>query len=150
MTNRQRLDKAEDLNVRCTIDGRIGNRRRRNMDYSGARSSDSDHEQSEYDDPDSNSFPTSIDTVSMVDFSSGSVPPEKQAQSAVGGALKRNPDGTLIAPRVVKKKESGKKVVVPCDLISSITYPFPPDNLPELEAQTVTICSTRSGLGYIL
>lgn len=109
MTNRQRLDKAEDLNVRCTIDGKIGNRRRRNMDYSGARSSDSDHEQSEYYDPDSNSFPTSIDTVSMVDFSSGSVPPEKQAQSAVGGALKRNPDGTLIAPRVVKKKESGKK-----------------------------------------
>jgi len=124
MTNRQRLDRAEDLNVRCAMDRRIGDRRRRNTDYSGARPSDSD---CEYDDPDSTHNnsppnPTSIDTVSVVDSSPGSVSPEKKAQSVVGGALKRNSDGTLVAPRVVKKKERGKKVEVPCDLISSVTY----------------------------
>ncbi|KAL4073219.1 P-loop containing nucleoside triphosphate hydrolase protein [Scleroderma yunnanense] len=116
MSNRQRLDRAEDLDVRRAIDGRIGKRRRQNPDYSDVTQSDSESEGSNHYDIDEDINPStselvSIAAVSIVDLSSGSVVPVKPTQSVVGGALKRNSDGTLVTPRVVKKKEKGKKTV---------------------------------------
>lgn len=37
-----------------------------------------------------------------------------QPTVAVGSALQRNADGSVVAPRVLKKKEKGKKVRLPC------------------------------------
>lgn len=113
-SNRQRLDKAEDLQVRRAIDGRAGKRKRRATNYSGADSESADSELDnrpgcEIDAPSPKTTPAPI--VSVVDYSSGMTPPNKDVQpspSIVGGALKRNVDGTVVQPRVVKKQK-GKK-----------------------------------------
>ncbi|KAI6147475.1 P-loop containing nucleoside triphosphate hydrolase protein [Pisolithus tinctorius] len=113
-SNRKRLDKAEDLQVRRTMDGRTGKRRRRITDYSGA---DSDSGDSEPDDrigggidaPSPKTTRTPV--VSVMDYSSGITVPKKdvrQPPSIVGGALKRNADGTVVQPRVVKKEKGNK------------------------------------------
>ncbi|KAI6030577.1 P-loop containing nucleoside triphosphate hydrolase protein [Pisolithus orientalis] len=98
-SNRKRLEKAEDLQVQRTMDGRTGKRRRRITDYSGA---DSESGDSELDSP---------PMVSVMDYSSGITVPKKDVQqppSIVGGALKRNADGTVVQPRVVKKEKGNK------------------------------------------
>ena len=120
MSNSQLLDRAEDLDVRRAMDGKTGSRKR-NSNYADAGSSDSESERSEYDDLD-NAVGNSalMDAIPVVDFSAGGFTAEKPSQSAVGGALKRNSDGTLLAPRVVKKKEKGQKVVVICISISLV------------------------------
>ncbi|KIO06158.1 hypothetical protein M404DRAFT_15215 [Pisolithus tinctorius Marx 270] len=96
-SNRKRLDKAEDLQVRRTMDGRTGKRRRRITDYSGA---DSDSGDSELDDR----IGGGIDAPSPKTTRTPVVSPP----SIVGGALKRNADGTVVQPRVVKKEKGNK------------------------------------------
>lgn len=113
-SNRKRLDKAEDLQVRRTMDGRTGKRRRRITDYSGADSESGDSEldnrvDGEIDAPPPKTTPAPM--VSVMDYSSRITVPKKDVQqppSIVGGALKRNADGTVVQPRVVKKEKGNK------------------------------------------
>ncbi|KAI6044780.1 P-loop containing nucleoside triphosphate hydrolase protein [Pisolithus marmoratus] len=113
-SNRQQLNKAEDLQVRRVMEGRAGKRRRQVMDYSGIDSESGDSELDNHlgcgiDAPSPKTTPTPV--VSVVDYSSSLTAPKKDVQhppSVVGGALKRNADGTVVQPRVVKK-EKGKK-----------------------------------------
>ncbi|KIJ64431.1 hypothetical protein HYDPIDRAFT_28376 [Hydnomerulius pinastri MD-312] len=115
MSNRERLDKSEDLEVRRVMEGRSNKRRRRNDDFTVLGPDESGSEDAELDAMDIDagiSAPKAAipGKIPVVDVSTSLAAPEKLSQpSVVGGALRRNADGTVVAPRVVKKKEKGKK-----------------------------------------
>ncbi|KAI5986162.1 P-loop containing nucleoside triphosphate hydrolase protein [Pisolithus albus] len=119
-SNRQRVDKAEDLQVRRAMDGRAGKRRRRTSNYSGADSESSDSELDHH-------------PACEIDASSPKTAPAPVVSvSIVGGALKRN-------PRVVKK-EKGKKVTFLWEIIDFIlmnTCDRLLDSVPQLEVEDV-------------
>ncbi|KAH7928402.1 P-loop containing nucleoside triphosphate hydrolase protein [Leucogyrophana mollusca] len=121
-TNRERQEKLEDKEVRRVIEGRAGKRKRRNDAFtiSGPNDSGSDGEGDELHDPSADdegtrgattSPPLRRAPVTIIDASSGApaILESASRSTTVGGALKRNPDGTVVAPRMVKKKEKGKK-----------------------------------------
>lgn len=99
------------------MDGRSNKRRRRNNDLSTTGLTDSEDEDAELDAMDSDAVcadspqPAVPNQIKIVDMSTSLAAPEKSTKSTVvGGALKRNPDGTLMAPRIVKRKKNGQKV----------------------------------------
>lgn len=108
------------MEARHLMNGRPGKRRRHNFDFSGVGSDCSESEDAELDNlpefgndgPAQTTIPEN--KASVVDFSSGMTVADKThlPQSAVGQSLKRNKDGTVMAPLVVKKKAKGQKVVV--------------------------------------
>jgi ATP-dependent RNA helicase DHX37/DHR1 len=118
MSHRERLDKTDDMEVRRVMEGRSNKRRRRNNDFTvtGPGDSDSESEDAELDAMDTYvdrnpPKPIGPDEVPIVDVSTNLAVSEKSTQPlVVGGALRRNPDGTVMAPRVVKKKDKDKKV----------------------------------------
>ncbi|KAF8555249.1 P-loop containing nucleoside triphosphate hydrolase protein [Imleria badia] len=98
------------------MDGRSNKRRRRNNDFTITAPTDTENDDAELDiigsDAASADFPNaaSPDQVEVVDMSASLAVPEKLAQSAVvGGSLRRNPDGTSMAPRIVKTRKTGQK-----------------------------------------
>lgn len=115
--NRDRIDRKEDMEARHLMNGRPGKRRRHNFDFSGVGSDCSESEDAELDNlpefgndgPAQTTIPEN--KASVVDFSSGMTVADKThlPQSAVGQSLKRNKDGTVMAPLVVKKKAKGQK-----------------------------------------
>lgn len=112
-SHRERLDKIEDIDARRSMDGQSNKRRRRNNNFSVTGAADTEDEDAELDVMGSDD---SLDTstpnrVQVVDVSASLAAPEKSTQSTiVGSALRRNPDGTFTAPRIVKRKKTGQKV----------------------------------------
>ena len=112
-----RLDKIEDIEVRRVMDGRSNKRRRRDNDFSITEPTDTENEDAELDvmgsDAASAESPNAAtpDQVQVVDMSASLAAQEKSTQSTVvGGALRRNADGTSMIPRIVKSKKIGQKV----------------------------------------
>lgn len=121
-TTKQRLDKLEDKEVRRALDGRTGNgkRRRQNDIYEvvGAMGSGSDEDEDGDDeggktmdmhvdgdgDGDEKRTQTAQKQVIVVDSTSQPV----ASTSTVGSALQRNPDGSIVAPKI--KRLKGRKV----------------------------------------
>lgn len=102
------------MHVRRLVDGRSNKRKRDNSGFSVAGPTDTEDEDVEFDvigsDAASVELPNAItlDQVQVVDMSAV---PEKWTQSTVvGGALRRNPDGTSMAPHIVKRKKNVQKV----------------------------------------
>ncbi|KAJ7644132.1 P-loop containing nucleoside triphosphate hydrolase protein [Roridomyces roridus] len=89
-THQDRLDKLEDKEIRRALDGRAGQRRRRQEDSYAVTGPDLDMDDDEPDD-EPVAGPSSLPKA-----------------SAVGSALQRNPDGTVVAPKVVPRSQ-GKK-----------------------------------------
>jgi ATP-dependent RNA helicase DHX37/DHR1 len=120
ISHRERLNQSEDIDVRRLVDGRANKRRRRDNGLSVLGQTDTEDEDAELDVTDYNAAadaradsPDAViqGQVQVVDMSAILSAPEKSTQTVVvGGALRRNPDGTSMAPRVVKKKKAGKKV----------------------------------------
>ncbi|KAG8214498.1 P-loop containing nucleoside triphosphate hydrolase protein [Butyriboletus roseoflavus] len=116
VSHRERLDKTEDMDVRRLMDGRTNKRRQRNNFFAVAGSTDTENEDAELDvmgsDAASVDLPNTVtpEQVLVVDMSAGLAAPGKSTQSTVvGGALRRNPDGTSMAPRMIKIKKIGQK-----------------------------------------
>ena len=119
-SHRERLDQTEDLDVRRLMDGRSNKRKRRNHDVSimGFPVEDEDAELDSSDiESSSSSNIATPSQVQIVDVSANLATPAKSTQSiVVGGALRRNSDGTSMAPRVMQRKKIGQKV---CRLLTS-------------------------------
>lgn len=111
-TNRERLEKLEDKETRRAIDGRAG-KRKRNDDKYDIMNAVHENEDIEFDQESiiqvlPTSSPNYAKDVLVVD----SVDAPQLAlskPSAVGSALYRNPDGSVVAPRISKKIKIGKK-----------------------------------------
>ena len=115
------------------MDGRSNKRRRRNNDISITGLSDTERDEdveldvlgsdAASDDSPNAATPSQVQTV---DMSTSLAAPEKSTQSVVvGGALRRNPDGTSTAPRAVKRKTTGQKVSLQIFLLVEIPLYFP-------------------------
>lgn len=104
------------MDVRRLMDGRSNKRRQRNNGFAVA-DTDTENEDAELDVMGSDSAGVNLpnaatpEQVLVVDMSTGLAAPGKSTQSTVvGGALRRNSDGTSMAPRIVKRKKIGQKV----------------------------------------
>ncbi|KAG1742366.1 P-loop containing nucleoside triphosphate hydrolase protein [Suillus paluster] len=115
-TARERQEKLEDKDVRRAMEGQPNKRRRRHNDFTVHEHGDSEGESDAMDGID---FGENADQTPVQYEHEGSVakefaadPPTTSTVSqpasvstfAVGGALKRNPDGSVVAPIVVNKK----------------------------------------------
>ncbi|KAJ7212117.1 P-loop containing nucleoside triphosphate hydrolase protein [Mycena pura] len=98
-THRERFDKLEDKEVRRAFDGRAGNRRR--QDSYAVTGPDLDTDDDEMDRQDDASFASGPSNVPIISQNGPSSAPVVSAPAAVGSALQRNPDGSVVAPRVV-------------------------------------------------
>ncbi|KAG8930712.1 putative ATP-dependent RNA helicase DHR1 [Tulasnella sp. 418] len=121
-THAQRIAKEEHQSVKTVLDGSGNKRKRRRIDI---EVDDDDSEASELEDNDMD--PLAIDSVPKTDrfvsvveegltsLGSSVVTPaiKTSATVSIGSALLRNPDGSVVAPRVVKRKRKprlGRKV----------------------------------------
>lgn len=109
-THRERLDKLEDIEVRKALDGRVG-KRKRNDEYS-VRNADEDEEDDTELYP-GNDSPLEVEGVSEAKITDiihaeASAQPTTSTSTAVGSALQRNPDGTVVAPRIRSKRQKTK------------------------------------------
>jgi len=117
-TNRERLDKLEDKETRRAIEGRAGKRKRDGDKYDVLHAGDDDDEDDDGIDIDTNGREKinirRAGQPQAVAAHSESLPlttqPTASVSSSVGSALRRNPDGTLVAPRIAKKRT--KKVSI--------------------------------------
>lgn len=131
MTNEELQAKQEDKEARRAIEGRIaGKRKRKRNAYSGiggASDSEEDLDDEEREvgggktsegvdadmelDPEPGSSRASPVIVQDEEFDwKHSTGPNIIDVSTVGGALRKNADGTLCAPKVVKRKAKGQRV----------------------------------------
>ncbi|KAJ7675833.1 P-loop containing nucleoside triphosphate hydrolase protein [Mycena polygramma] len=99
ITHRDRLDKLEDKEIRRALDGRTGKRRRQDDSYA-VTGPDGDIDDEDGDENDSE------DDASMQ--ISGPSKPVASVPAAVGSALQRNPDGTVVAPKIVPRSSKKK------------------------------------------
>ncbi|KAJ7250874.1 P-loop containing nucleoside triphosphate hydrolase protein [Mycena haematopus] len=95
-THRDRLDKLEDKEVRRALDGRTRKRRRQDDSYAVV-GPDEDMEDDE-------SSPEDDASPSAQITRPANLPPIP-ATPAVGSALQRNPDGSVVAPKIVPKSK---------------------------------------------
>lgn len=135
ITHKDLLDKQEDKEVRKAMDGRAGKgkRRRRNLTSSAVYDSDDDddtdgdrHMRVDIDDvqieeradPHEEEGMSRARPVVVVDsgFATTVLPAEETVAtpltSIVGSALQRNSDGSVVAPRIVKRKPKRVKVTL--------------------------------------
>ena len=119
-TNKARLDKLEDKETRRAIDGRAG-KRKRNPDKFNILRADDDDDDDEDEDIETGGTEritaqattgTQESVVMDSEPSASTVQPMASGSSAVGSALQRNPDGSVAATRIAKKKKQGKKVII--------------------------------------
>ncbi|KAA1469988.1 P-loop containing nucleoside triphosphate hydrolase protein [Dentipellis sp. KUC8613] len=132
LTNQALLDKHENKEVRQTMEGRLGKRRRGDR-FNGLNDADSDEEDAildkaatmEVDIEDGSKQEEGFEQedfvqeegltrdkpVVVVD-SSFSAPSEPNAPPLVGSALQRNPNGSFVAPRIIRKKQKGKRTIL--------------------------------------
>lgn len=120
-THQERLERLEDRHVRRALDVNLGKRKRRGDTYTvidpNLEGTDSEEESlpdgrkntktssSKEEIKDSEALPTRRSIATVIDVST--VPPAPLTCDAVGSALKRNPDGTVMAPKV-RQKSKGK------------------------------------------
>ncbi|KAG1790271.1 P-loop containing nucleoside triphosphate hydrolase protein [Suillus plorans] len=123
-TARERQEKLEDKEVRRAMEGHPNKRRRRHNDFTiheyGDSEDESDamdgigfvekadqtpeqHDEHEHEGPVTKEFFTDPPTASTVSQPAAST-------FTVGGALKRNPDGSVVAPLVVNKKNAKSRI----------------------------------------
>ncbi|KAF5385658.1 hypothetical protein D9757_005460 [Collybiopsis confluens] len=107
-THQERLDKLEDKQVRRALDGPLGKRKRHNGQYQ-ILEADTDDEDDEDELDSSPEHP--IDTPQ---------PQLPATESLIGGALARNPDGTVVAPKV--RQATKKKTAFPSWKIKSTQH----------------------------
>ncbi|KAJ7780656.1 P-loop containing nucleoside triphosphate hydrolase protein [Mycena maculata] len=98
-THRDRLDKLEDKEIRRALDGRTGKRRRQDDSYA-VTGPDVDTDDDEQEDDE--------DTSPPMQTGGPSNPSVTSAPPAIGSALRCNPDGSVVAPKIVPKSR-GKK-----------------------------------------
>lgn len=126
------------------MDGQSNKRRRRSNIIYAAGTADSEGEDAEPDVMGSGASNDSLNTstpsqVHVVDAPASLAAPEKSTQPpVVGGALRRNPDGTYTSPRVVKRKNSSQKVCLSMIYSSRSRYM----SLGKLPTVVETICAT--------
>ncbi|KIK69520.1 hypothetical protein GYMLUDRAFT_33890 [Collybiopsis luxurians FD-317 M1] len=95
-THQERLDKLEDKQVRRALDGRSGKRKRHDGLFEVVEA-DTDDDQDD------------LDSIAEPSVELSEPPPQPIApQPVVGGALARNPDGTVVAPKVRQGKRNKK------------------------------------------
>ncbi|TFY66717.1 hypothetical protein EVG20_g4366 [Dentipellis fragilis] len=121
LTNQALLDKYEDKEVRRAMEGRSGKRRRGDR-FDGVNDAESDEEDAildkaaamEVDVEDGNEQEEGLtrDKPVVVVDSSFSAPSEPKVLPSVGSALQRNADGSVVAPRIIRKKEKGKSASI--------------------------------------
>ncbi|KAJ3822852.1 P-loop containing nucleoside triphosphate hydrolase protein [Lentinula raphanica] len=103
-THQDQLDKQEDKEVRRAIEGRSGKRKRRDGFYGVVEvdtDEDDDKEEAEEEDE------IEIDTVPVKE-NLEPLPRTVDSQPTTGGALARNPDGSVVAPKVRLKSKNPK------------------------------------------
>lgn len=125
-THQDRLDKSEDKDVRRAMGHTqlTGKHRKRNAGFTGvADDNESEEDLALNEDstsrmvidelPDVKEGSSKERPVVIVD-SAVTTPAEQTAQSstAVGSALQRNADGSVVTPRILKRKDKGRKVVI--------------------------------------
>ncbi|KAG7443024.1 P-loop containing nucleoside triphosphate hydrolase protein [Guyanagaster necrorhizus] len=109
-THRERLDKLEDIEVRKALDGRAG-KRKRNDEYMVRNADEDEDDDTElYSGRDGPSEDEEVAEVKIMDVvhTEASVQPVASTSTAVGSALQRNPDGSVIAPRIRPKRHKTK------------------------------------------
>ena len=126
VTHQERIKKEEHHEAKRTMEGSMGNKKRKrsSKQYAGA-ATDSEDEgdvpvagdslSSPVAEPDTESGKTRANPVVIIDsgFSTAKHEPEPALVaniSYIGSALKRAPDGSVVAPRVVKRKAKTKAV----------------------------------------
>ncbi|KAJ4482133.1 P-loop containing nucleoside triphosphate hydrolase protein [Lentinula aciculospora] len=97
ITHQDLLDRQENKEIRRAIEGRSGKRKRHEGLY-GIIEADADEDSTE------DEKGSSIEAGEMAEHS----PKPPAAQSVVGSALARNPDGTVIAPKLRARSQSKK------------------------------------------
>lgn len=129
-THQEALDRLEDKEVRRVIDGRAarGKRKRQQLPFSQVEDSDDAEDEDELIDMDVDGEPehapreqegySRANPVVVVDsgFSTTTLLPEPLEHSGpkvtiIGGALKRHEDGSVVAPKIVKRKPKRAKVI---------------------------------------
>ncbi|KAK0504014.1 P-loop containing nucleoside triphosphate hydrolase protein [Armillaria luteobubalina] len=110
-THRERLDKLEDMEVRKALDGRVG-KRKRNDEYP-VRNADEDDEDDDTESYLERASPLQVEEVSeakITDVVHAEAPaqPIASTSTAVGSALQRNPDGTVVAPKIRPMRQKTK------------------------------------------
>ncbi|CCM01865.1 uncharacterized protein FIBRA_03936 [Fibroporia radiculosa] len=124
-THKELLDKQEDKEVRRVMDGRMkrGKRQRILATATESNSEDSDDDldagtskEDKWEQYHAQEGSSRSNPVVIVDsgFATEMLPPEPPQPtapviSAVGGALKRNPDGSIVAPKIGKRKRKSTK-----------------------------------------
>jgi ATP-dependent RNA helicase DHX37/DHR1 len=115
ITHQERLDIAEDKNVRSALDGRLGKRKRRALEDNAPESASSDEDSLGFEASSGSVQITHLSEVRMaVDDSDPKARSSAQIQMTpvtskiIGGALQRNPDGSVVQPKVAKPRS--KKV----------------------------------------
>ncbi|KAF5382586.1 hypothetical protein D9615_002788 [Tricholomella constricta] len=117
-THQERFDRLEDKQVRRALDGRAGKRKRNDDVYAvvpaDEKGSDTEGEDfiSDADDerPSTNLKTSNVrEEAAITTYDTGVQPtlPVASVSSSVGSALKRNPDGTVAAPKL-RQKSKGK------------------------------------------
>ena len=134
-TNRERLEKLEDKETRRAIEGHAG-KRKRNGDIFDVLDADDDVDD-EVEDMEMGDVPIATNGQKGVVVGSGSMSSTTQlvasTSSTVGSALQRKPDGSVVAPRIAKKKQRGKKVDIPPSYTGTRLMSVFTDNFLELE-----------------
>ena len=117
-----RLANAEDLEVRKRLDGRVGRKRRR-LDSNLASVNDDEAEvddstkasDQESGEEQSETVPPVVEPLRIPErepHSRPAHPPHVPQPSDVGSALRRNADGSVVTPVVVKRKNKRKTQVL--------------------------------------
>lgn len=130
-TNRERLERLEDKQVRKAVEGRTGKRKRKGDNYAVLLPGEGESEGTDEDmegrgvrrrSPivlrETQEEPASPNT----DISLPITRLDTSANVAVGSALKRNADGSVVAP-IVRKRTGGKKVRVFSTTLTRINLP---------------------------
>lgn len=109
-THRERLDKLEDIEVRKALDGRVG-KRKRNDEYPVRNADEDDGDDTELYFERASPLEVEGDSeakITHIVHAEASAQPTASTSTAVGSALQRNPDGTVVAPRIRPKRQKTK------------------------------------------
>lgn len=134
ITHKQKQDELEDREIRRAIDGQTGNKKRKRGPITAAFASEEDSDEDfdgvqggyanvneemgdKQDKRDESMMEDGLSRskpIVVIDsgFATATVdePDVASEPPAVASALRRNPDGSIVAPKVVKRKAKGPKV----------------------------------------
>ncbi|KAG6843905.1 hypothetical protein H0H87_011894 [Tephrocybe sp. NHM501043] len=117
-THQERFERLEDKEIRRALDGRSGKRKRGDDTYTVVNANDEDEDsedemldhgsdegQASPSMKETKEFPVERPPAPIV-VESSSAPPVASTSSIVGSALKRNADGTIVAPKIRSKSKN--------------------------------------------